>query len=186
MDESKKVYIVTSGEYSSYGIITVFSNEADAEAYVERHNRAAGRWDRASVEEWDLDATIPRADGKIAYDVAYHYHTSWGVQHSWEWRANADLAIGELPFEDVQYIEDGTPVYYWRWQTWVWADDEQAALKIGADKIMPVLAEHQIEGVEPPRPDPLELDTPFLTALGGPPVMGDYTRKVEWGVKDGE
>ena len=73
-----------------------------------------------------------------------------------------------------------------RWETWVWAKDKDDALKIGADKIMPVLAEHQIEGVEPPRPDPLELDTPFLTALGGPPVMGDYTRKVEWGMRDGE
>lgn len=50
-----KVYIVTAGYYSDYGIEAVFSIKEVAEKYAE----AISRRYQPSVEEWDLD---PNAD----------------------------------------------------------------------------------------------------------------------------
>lgn len=50
----KTVYLVTSGEYSSYGILAAFSTEEAADAYVD-HLRSKERWSSARVEEFPVD-----------------------------------------------------------------------------------------------------------------------------------
>lgn len=49
----KKVYLISSGEYSDYGIVAVFANEADADAVAEVHNKDR-RYDKYRIEEYDL------------------------------------------------------------------------------------------------------------------------------------
>lgn len=47
-----KVYIVTSGEYSDYGIRRVFTNKEKAELYCAMHG---GGCDPYYAEEWEVD-----------------------------------------------------------------------------------------------------------------------------------
>lgn len=47
-----KVYIVTSGEYSDYGIRRVFTDKERAELYCAMHE---SDYDAPEVEEWDAD-----------------------------------------------------------------------------------------------------------------------------------
>lgn len=47
-----KVYIVTSGEYSDYGIDRVFTDKENAELYCAMHE---SDYDQPTVEEWDAD-----------------------------------------------------------------------------------------------------------------------------------
>ena len=47
-----KIYIVTCGEYSDYGILAAFLDKTKAEAFVEKHNRC-GIGDEAKIEEFE-------------------------------------------------------------------------------------------------------------------------------------
>lgn len=52
-----KVFIVTSGEYSDYGITGVFLNKKDAEKCC---RIMQGRYDEYRIEEWPLRVAQPR------------------------------------------------------------------------------------------------------------------------------
>lgn len=47
-----KVYVITSGEYSDYGICAVTLDKKQAELLKERYS---GKWDEARIEEYDTD-----------------------------------------------------------------------------------------------------------------------------------
>lgn len=49
-----KIYIVTSGSYSDYGINCVFSTKEKADEYVKMKN-LSDRWEDYNVEEYDVD-----------------------------------------------------------------------------------------------------------------------------------
>ncbi len=50
-----KVYVVTSGEYSDYGIEEIFSEVGLAEAYISIHKRHEEYEDEFRIEEYGLD-----------------------------------------------------------------------------------------------------------------------------------
>lgn len=50
----KKIYIVTSGEYSDYGIDAVFTTKEKANDYVEQHGTYY------NIEEYDLDEEVEK------------------------------------------------------------------------------------------------------------------------------
>lgn len=50
----KKIYIVTSGEYSDYGIDTVFSTKEKAKAYIQQNGT------NYNIEEYDLDEEVEK------------------------------------------------------------------------------------------------------------------------------
>lgn len=57
------VYIVTSGSYSDYGIVAVFSTKEKAEAFIEqRRQTECYDHDDNEIEEWTLD----EESGKVA------------------------------------------------------------------------------------------------------------------------
>lgn len=49
-----KIFIVTSGEYSDYGINRVFLNQENADRYVEVYNRGQTPYNHARIEEYDV------------------------------------------------------------------------------------------------------------------------------------
>lgn len=57
-NEEKKVYIVTSGSYSAYGIRAVFSTREAADEYCKNHNAGNKYSDEADVEVWPLNAEL--------------------------------------------------------------------------------------------------------------------------------
>lgn len=60
----KKAYIITSGNYSDYHIVAVFSKLSTAEEYVSKYNQHT-RWDDALVEEWDIDTPVGEHFGLV-------------------------------------------------------------------------------------------------------------------------
>jgi len=58
-EESKKVYLITSGEYSDYGVDMICSTREGAERALELYFSNRGQYDRASIEEWDMDVRKP-------------------------------------------------------------------------------------------------------------------------------
>jgi hypothetical protein len=54
-----KVYIITSGSYSDYGISAVFTDKAMADDYVAIANSRPGYTDNCAIEEWDSDMLHP-------------------------------------------------------------------------------------------------------------------------------
>ena len=50
-----KIYIVTCGEYSDYGILAAFLDETKAKMFVEKYNRGYGtrNYDEAKIEEYE-------------------------------------------------------------------------------------------------------------------------------------
>lgn len=64
-----KIYIVTSGEYSSYGINAVFSTYEKAEKYIALRNDEDSSWhDEYYIEEYDVDGY------EIISNVPIYYH----------------------------------------------------------------------------------------------------------------
>lgn len=61
-----KVYIVTSGEYSDYGIECVFSSRQKAEEYI----KECDAYPLCRIEEYELD--VVSDNNKILYEVFFH------------------------------------------------------------------------------------------------------------------
>ena len=64
-----KVYIVTSGEYSDYGIDEVFDNREDAEKYVCLHKKYS-YWD-LHIEEYDICKNAELDNVKVYYGITF-------------------------------------------------------------------------------------------------------------------
>lgn len=86
------VYIVTSGEYSDYGINAVFDNKTQAELYCAAHDDG---FNIPEIEEWDTEAV------KIETDKP--------IMHRWEAYIREDGTIQSIScrstLKDVNSIE---------------------------------------------------------------------------------
>jgi hypothetical protein len=66
----KTAYIVTAGQYSSYGILAVFLDKEKAQKFVNEYNGEKYNWSKAGIEKWPLDPKIQYTPvGKVAYSV---------------------------------------------------------------------------------------------------------------------
>lgn len=64
-----KVYVITKGRYSEYHICAVTTDPDTAERLARIYS---DRWDDASVEEYDTDASQPLLDGRLPYQVWFY------------------------------------------------------------------------------------------------------------------
>lgn len=67
MSESKKVYVITKGEYSDYHICAVAATKEIAEKLQKIYSEDS--WGDAIIEEYDLNEA--RDDVKVFYDVTF-------------------------------------------------------------------------------------------------------------------
>lgn len=118
-----RIYVVTSGEYSDYGINAVFTNEEKANLYC------AGHYDEYAppmIEVWET------SDDKIKSDVdtIWEYKMLWQNEKLHNPHSCRCLVKHELgQYNNRIEIEDRCPVVY------VYLDefDEMKACKIGHD-----------------------------------------------------
>lgn len=120
-----KIYVITKGEYSDYHICAVATDLEKANALAEYYS---DRYDAAEVEEYDTDDAPDPTKGKWMYRVRF------------------------APSGDVADINQVLPDYCDK-KTWeytnepgyvyacVQADNEEAAIKIGAERRAKYLAE---------------------------------------------
>ena len=69
-----KVYVVTSGMYSDYSIVAVFTVKEKAEAFVKYNNHS---WDGLYIEEYDTDDDNYSCDGYITCKCEFTISTCW-------------------------------------------------------------------------------------------------------------
>lgn len=99
-----KVYVVTSGEYSDYHIVAVFTNEEQAEKYADSLGLRRG-YAEASVEEYDLNPAVPDVrryhfaqvdhEGEVERTGSF-----WAVPGSKQTRADVTTRMGEVRREE--------------------------------------------------------------------------------------
>lgn len=120
---SKKVYIITRGDYSDYHICACFSTRKQAEERLHLY----GDGD-AEIEEWDLDKAIILPEGLIPWCVRMN-------KNDGEVFTARHVPLDE--FEDRNYItEEKLRGHFWydTFEIYVLAKDEKHAIKIANEK----------------------------------------------------
>ena len=142
-DRPTKVYAVTEGEYSAYGICAMFSDRSKAIEYIERqarsHESYYGRFTGPYyIEEYDLNqekalgeirmfrAQGPLVGGALIIEETDHIER-WGTQ-----------ALG-VTITDKRAVEG-------QFYTTIFAKDEEHASKIAYDKRAKLAAQILIDG----------------------------------------
>lgn len=76
MKGNKMIYVVTSGEYSDYGIRAIFTTREKAEAYVAWKNGPEDEdvWDGSEyrIEEYEEDSEVEKDTGTFVCEFTYH------------------------------------------------------------------------------------------------------------------
>lgn len=127
--ETKKVYVVTSGEYSDYGIEGIFDSREKAEEYI---NHSAST-ELNDIEEYNLNELKPDKGEKVfklrsKFDEIDFHITGYGpdAAHYKDLMCRADSG-GWIPRNDV--------IFY------ICADTRERAIKIASERLRQVKAE---------------------------------------------
>ena len=126
-----KVFVVTSGTYSNYGIDAIFTTRELAQSFIDAFK--ADKWKEMVIEEWDLDPNkIHLKQNRKPYflqinkkgDVSYLrlVNSSYGFKQ-------------DMPEAKISY----THTLEWM-NINCYADDENHAVKIAGEKRSQILA----------------------------------------------
>lgn len=114
-----KVYVITKGEYSDYSIYGVALDMEHAEV-LKRY--FSDKWDDAEIEEYDTDVFEPLSNGLSAYRVIFYEKGETSVfKETYGFRKD---------FKPNKFER----VWMGGYRVYVWAVDEDHALKIASDK----------------------------------------------------
>lgn len=120
-----KLYAITSGRYSDYGIITLCSDKERAENIVRWYNRYE-KYDKADVEEYEDGVVVPDESVK-PYEVTFLDDGSL---------KRAEICgPSHMFYHRMLKCVDGRLIFY------VLAEDEESAKKIAAEKRAKYIAE---------------------------------------------
>jgi len=77
-----KIYVVTSGQYSDYGINGVFTVKEKAQKYVDIYNACEADYDSARIEEYEADIIDVSGFwfGVSKYDTGKLYCSTYDVR----------------------------------------------------------------------------------------------------------
>ena len=127
-----KVYALSTGEYSDYHVLGIYSTEENA-------GKAKKAYGEASIEEYEIDSYAPRV-GFIRVDINRHFEaTAYPIVLQ---PSQLELNKSGLP----QYTEElgfqtfsvGGPnaTMFWNVET----DDKKTAIKVVSEKLRKILA----------------------------------------------
>ena len=76
-----KIYVVTSGEYSEYGIDSVFIDKHKAEIYCAENNKSEYGYNDYRIEEYESEDENIEGDLEIAwrYEINDDDRRAWGI-----------------------------------------------------------------------------------------------------------
>ncbi len=126
----KKVYVVTSGSYSDYGIDAIFTTMELAQAFIDSFNKDKGYNDFNDIDEWDLDPhEIDLKAHRKAYDLRMNKEGQvTGLE-------NSDSTYGHRNNSSISFTIDKV----WM-NVYCYADNEEHAVKIANEKRTQILA----------------------------------------------
>ena len=128
----KKVYVVTSGCYSDFGVDAIFSTEAKAQEYIDFEKARLSSTDFNDIAEYDLDIfQSEKYLGKKIY--GFSMKKNGDIDNAIEEVKYA--TITSMPRNEFKFgnINDSMYIY-------VWASDETQAIKIANDKRIQLIA----------------------------------------------
>ncbi len=117
------IFLVTAGEYSSYGWVCAFTKKEDADAYVGRRNKVHPMYEEAMVEEIQLDTNID-----VARSEEFFWDILFGVDGSVQF-AFSHLVPSSRVIENFRESTGRIGVFI----PGVVAKDEEGAVKIAAE-----------------------------------------------------
>lgn len=128
-----KVFLVTQGDYSDYSVCGVFSTHENAVKYAAMLN---ADWSAARVEEYTLDEGISRIDaGLHPYRVFFKPRFADEICEVRRDEPRGFPETAELRVLQKTYKGENVVLVM------CWAEHDQAAIKIAADKRRQWLAE---------------------------------------------
>jgi hypothetical protein len=134
----KKVYIVTAGQYSDYGICEVFSKKELAEEYIKRNERVGyfDEYDNAQVEEYPIDNNLPNYPKGL-----FHYEVSIGLRSGKIRYFNVTRSYDDkkLKYEVLDFPHEDEEIL----NVYCWSKNKEHAKKIAIDIRTRVLAERE-------------------------------------------
>lgn len=147
-DRPTKVYAVTEGEYSDYGICAMFSDRSKAIEYIERHARRDASCEYRYtgpyyIEEYDLNQE--KALGKIRMFCVKEPFVG-GVLSIKETDTIDYWGSRGLNVKITNYDDPDKRTVEGRFETTIFAKDEEHALKIAYDKRAKLAAQILIDG----------------------------------------
>ena len=124
----KACYAISSGEYSDYHVVAVFSSKEKAEANLYL-------FPEGEIEEFPLDPEMPEASaGMLPFLCCSHY---------WDRKARQVVpGIHAHMSDHEEVVRNGQQVYTLNsteLSTYTWANEEEHAIKIAAERF----ARHQ-------------------------------------------
>ena len=127
----KKIYVVTSGSYSDYGIDAIFDSRELAQSFIDSFDKSRGWTDFNDIEEWELNPNEPELKmNRKAYNLRMNKEgeTQNSVEHS----------------KSTYGHREGLSISFTINSEWMnvncYADDEQHAIKIANEKRTQILA----------------------------------------------
>ena len=133
-----KIYIVTRGEYSDYGILAAFLDKAKAEQFVEKYNRGVNYDpDKAEIEEYEEGVpfdfnTLDIYEVRFYYDIGARDATKVALDDSYD-------------YQNIPRVRTprGNVYSSWAYLVTVAAKDEEHAFKIACDTLAKWKAEQE-------------------------------------------
>lgn len=132
----KKIYIVTSGEYSDYGINGVFETKELAQAYIEMLGNPKGWSSEMQVEEHDLNPYKNYIKEGLKPFLIF-IHKNGNV-------TKAEIAqYGLKPSTTISFSYNKSQMI-----VFCWAKDKQHAIKIANEKRAKIIALNQWANIQ--------------------------------------
>jgi hypothetical protein len=159
------VYVVTSGNYSDYGIRAIFSTRGKARGFIKREQRNALYehyiGDDYRIETWEVDKPL---EAKVPIFFCYYYpeNDSWkAIEHNDEYFHDFNRVHKEPDYGET----DG--YVYWVVKK---SRDKDSALKAANEQIMQFMAEElpEVAPVETDNTKEITLPVSGLKAIIGP------------------
>lgn len=127
-----KVYVITKGSYSDYGICAVAIDHQKAEVL---RQLCSDKWDEAFIEEYDTDEFVPVFERKLPYRVWF----------------DASGSVEKVELQSLEYFKTGVDKQFvWdkvnethrvRVTVGLYAENEERAIKVAAEKRAEYIAE---------------------------------------------
>jgi len=134
-----KIYVVTSGTYSDYGIRAIFSTRDKARAFIKRKQRNS-RFehyigDDYRIETWEVDKPL---EPKIPIFFCYYFPDN----DKWKVFEHEECNEFNVVKKDVDSFGETEGYVYWVAKK---AEDKESALKMANEQIMQFIAKETPE-----------------------------------------
>lgn len=125
-----KIYVVTKGSYSDYHIITATTDPEKAKKIAEKFT---DKWDDAKVEEYEDSDIYLKNLWYVVFEANGEVRHVRLERSAFYYDANDEEYVGRIRYNTYLGHPNGTWIH-------VFADDEEGAIKIAAEKRAEFLA----------------------------------------------